>query len=141
LDGYGLRSVTCAREALPLLLGGALAQYREPRCLLLGLLLLDHPSERSRRRVFVPRDLHRGGPLAWSVCDAPTLSTHFLRDPQERRYIEVDHFHPFSKARASLAREAIVANRLSRFVDTDVKRFKESPSLLAFWRRLRKLTR
>jgi len=63
-----------------------------------------------------------------------------LRIPQVSRYIEVDHFpSPFSKARASLAREAIVANRLSRFVETDVKQFKKGPSLLAFWRRFRKL--
>jgi hypothetical protein len=78
--------------------------------------------------------------LAGQFATAPTLSTHLLRDPQERRYIEVDHFpSPLSKARVSLAREAIVANRLSRFVETDVKRFKKGPSLLAFWRRFRKL--
>jgi hypothetical protein len=36
---------------------------------------------------------------------------YLLRDPQERRYIEVDHFQsPFSKARASRAPEAIIAN-------------------------------
>jgi hypothetical protein len=51
-----------------------------------------------------------------SIARAPTLSTHLLQDPQVSRYIEVDHLpSQFPKARASRAREAIVANRLSQF--------------------------
>jgi hypothetical protein len=76
-----------------------------------------------------------------AASPAPTLSAHLLRDPQERRYFEVDHFsisvfkkpahlvrvrpssqidfHDFSKRREAIEKRPVVIGPLTPFPKTD----------------------